>query len=124
LFVHFQGHPEYGADTLFKEYRRDVKRYLRGERETYPLIPYGYFNRGMIELLTSFREKALSHRGEELLAAFPEALAIDSLESTWRSSAERIYANWLQYVASRKAEAPAFAAVARVGCETFRGHIE
>ncbi|MGC2529864.1 MAG: homoserine O-succinyltransferase [Candidatus Acidiferrum sp.] len=124
LFVHFQGHPEYGADTLFKEYRRDVKRYLRGERETYPSMPYGYFNRGTIELLTSFREKALSHRGEEPLAAFPNALAIDPLESRWHSSAERIYANWLQYVASRKAEAPAFAEVARVGCETFRDHIE
>jgi len=25
LFVHFQGHPEYGSRTLFKEYRRDIK---------------------------------------------------------------------------------------------------
>ena len=33
LFVHFQGHPEYGAQTLLKEYRRDIKRFLRsGER--------------------------------------------------------------------------------------------
>ena len=37
LFVHFQGHPEYGAQTLLKEYRRDIKRFLRGERETYPI---------------------------------------------------------------------------------------
>ena len=33
LFVHFQGHPEYGTRTLLKEYRRDIKRFLRGERE-------------------------------------------------------------------------------------------
>ena len=32
LFVHFQGHPEYGTRTLLKEYRRDIKRFL-GERE-------------------------------------------------------------------------------------------
>jgi homoserine O-succinyltransferase len=123
LFVHFQGHPEYGADTLFKEYRRDVKRHLRGERETYPSMPQGYFDMAATESLIRFREKVILHRSEELLAAFPEALATDSLENRWHSSAERIYANWLQYVASRKAEVPAFAAVAPVGRETFRGHI-
>ena len=30
LFVHFQGHPEYGAQTLLKEYRRDIRRFLKG----------------------------------------------------------------------------------------------
>ncbi len=44
LFVHFQGHPEYGALTLLKEYRRDVKRFLRRERENYPAMPQGYFD--------------------------------------------------------------------------------
>ena len=44
LFVHFQGHPEYGAHSLGKEYRRDIKRYLRRERESYPNLPFGYFN--------------------------------------------------------------------------------
>ena len=43
LFVHFQGHPEYGAQTLLKEYRRDIKRFLRGERETYPSDAKGLF---------------------------------------------------------------------------------
>src|ERR1700728_3064502 len=41
LFVHFQGHPEYGTRTLLKEYRRDIKRFLRGERETYPSMQQG-----------------------------------------------------------------------------------
>src|SRR5205823_3861572 len=36
LFVHFQGHPEYSARTLLKEYRRDIRRFLKMERETYP----------------------------------------------------------------------------------------
>jgi len=39
LFVHFQGHPEYGTQTLLKEYRRDIKRFLRAERATYPSMP-------------------------------------------------------------------------------------
>jgi homoserine O-succinyltransferase len=123
LFVHFQGHPEYGPDTLFKEYRRDVKRYLRRERETYPSMPHAYFDPATMELLTRFREKALSHRGEELPEDFPACLAAGTLESRWHSSAARVYGNWLQYVASRKADAPAFAVVARAGHGTFHGHI-
>ncbi len=123
LFVHFQGHPEYGAETLFKEYRRDVKRFLRGERETYPSMPQGYFDPATIELLTRFREKAILHRGEEPPADFPEFVSADTLESRWRSSATRVYGNWLQFVVSRKANAAAFAALARVGRGTFHSNI-
>jgi len=32
MLLFFQGHPEYEATTLLKEYRRDVGRYLRGEQ--------------------------------------------------------------------------------------------
>jgi len=124
LFVHFQGHPEYGAETLFKEYRRDVKRYLRGERETYPLMPHGYFDPAAIELLTRFREKVSSHRGEEFTADFPEIVADRSLASRWHSSATHVYSNWLQYVASRKADSSAFAAVPQIGRETSRVDIQ
>jgi homoserine O-succinyltransferase len=31
LFVFFQGHPEYDTDSLLREYRRDVGRFLRGD---------------------------------------------------------------------------------------------
>ena len=44
LFVFFQGHPEYEPETLMGEYRRDVGRYLKGEAETYPLLPLDYFD--------------------------------------------------------------------------------
>ena len=44
FFLFFQGHPEYEADTLLREYRRDVGRFLGGEREDYPAMPLGYFN--------------------------------------------------------------------------------
>ena len=70
LFVHFQGHPEYGAQTLLKEYRRDIKRFLRRERETYPSMPKSYFDAAATKLLTDFRDVALSDRREELMEAF------------------------------------------------------
>src|SRR5580700_10256796 len=112
LFVHFQGHPEYGAQTLLKEYRRDIKRFLRAERETYPSMPKGYFDATAASLFTEFRDIALSDRGEELMESFPEADLIGGLKSTWRSSAISVYRNWLQYVVSKKVDMafPAMAA--------------
>jgi homoserine O-succinyltransferase len=111
LFVHFQGHPEYGALTLLKEYRRDLRRFLTQERETYPSMPHGYFDADAAKLLSEFRENAVLHRDEELMDVFPEAAVADTLENTWNSSANSVYRNWLQYLASRKSETPAFSSV-------------
>jgi homoserine O-succinyltransferase len=114
LFVHFQGHPEYGAQTLLKEYRRDIKRFLRRERETYPSMPQGYFDAASASLLNDFREVALSERREELIEGFPDAAVVGKLQKTWHSSAATVYRNWLQYVVAKKAERTAFPALAVV----------
>ncbi len=104
LFVHFQGHPEYGAETLLKEYRRDIKRFLRGERETYPSMPKGYFDAAAAILLSDFREVALSDRREQVMDGFPEAAVVETLEKRWHSAAATVYRNWLRYVVAKKAE--------------------
>lgn len=114
LFVHFQGHPEYGAQTLLKEYRRDIKRFLRQERETYPTMPAGYFDESAAQLLNDFRETAIADRREDITASFPETAVMNGLRNTWQSSAICIYRNWLQYLESRKAETPVLAAMTRV----------
>ena len=102
LFVHFQGHPEYGSRTLLKEYRRDIRRFLKRERTTYPSLPHGYFDAAGTALLAAFRCAAEGHRSEEALADFPESQVLDTLKNTWQSSAARIYRNWLQYLLSHK----------------------
>jgi homoserine O-succinyltransferase len=104
LFVHFQGHPEYGAQTLLKEYRRDIKRFLRMERETYPSVPKGYFDVAAARLLTGFRDIALTDRREELIEDFPESSLAGTLQKTWHSSATAIYRNWLRYVLLNKSD--------------------
>jgi homoserine O-succinyltransferase len=38
-FIFFQGHPEYDALSLQREYMRDIARFLAGERDQYPDIP-------------------------------------------------------------------------------------
>ena len=42
--VFFQGHPEYDDISLLKEYKREVLRFYRGERDDYPPFPENYFN--------------------------------------------------------------------------------
>ena len=66
LFVFFQGHPEYDADTLLREYRRDVERYLRHETSVHPSIPRGYFDHTTERALAALREKAMSGPDGEL----------------------------------------------------------
>lgn len=111
LFVHFQGHPEYQAHTLFKEYRRDIKRYLRHERETYPTAPLGYFDEQATNRLISFRQKAIANRREEVMAEFPETFLTGRLQNGWRPSAVSIYRNWLHLISEKKAEAFSYAPV-------------
>lgn len=110
LFVHFQGHPEYQAETLLKEYRRDIKRFLRSERESYPTMPHGYFDAAVTILLAGFQQTAVANPREEQLLFFPEAVA-KTLQNTWRASATSIYRNWLKYVLARKAETAPFAPI-------------
>jgi homoserine O-succinyltransferase len=104
LFVFFQGHPEYEAQTLMLEYRRDIRRFLMRERDTYPGMPRGYFDAQTVEALTALRERALVDRRAEVVAEFPAALA-GVVTNTWRPAAVRIYRNWLLYVCARKAGA-------------------
>ncbi len=104
LFVHFQGHPEYGPLTLMKEYRRDIKRFVRKEREAYPTMPSGYFDDCSTRLMQEFERDVLAAPGEEQMAFFPEAVAIERLEHRWRSSAISIYANWLRFLELQKQE--------------------
>lgn len=117
LFLHFQGHPEYSSETLFKEYRRDIKRFLRNERETYPTMPHGYFDAAAAEILESFQQQALADRREEMMQSFPESV-VQGLQNGWHSSAVVIYSNWLQYLASEKIRNGVFPAITATYRET------
>jgi homoserine O-succinyltransferase len=102
LFVFFQGHPEYEAHTLMLEYRRDIRRFLLRERDTYPVMPQGYFDDATVEALTALRERALADRREEVLADFPTALAAGTVTNTWRTTATLVYRNWLSYLSAQR----------------------
>ena len=102
LFVFLQGHPEYDPTTLLREYRRDVGRFLRGEREGYPAPPRYYLDGASERGLEAFRRRALSARNPELLESFPAATIVERFANSWHASALRLYRNWLACLASRR----------------------
>jgi homoserine O-succinyltransferase/O-acetyltransferase len=96
-FIFFQGHPEYDAMSLQREYRRDISRFLTGERDTYPAIPSGYFDGETEHKLTSFQERARIERNPALIAELP-LLALRPDIATG-AAVKVIFRNWLRYLA-------------------------
>ena len=116
-FVFFQGHPEYDAGALFREYRRDVGRYLAGAMEQYPEMPRGYFDDQSARAFAAFRDLAEHERTRKLLEAFPGRNAGAIPAHLWLDAAVRLYSNWLTaFVAKRRSEAaPVLGALAAHG---------
>lgn len=102
LFLFFQGHPEYEANTLLLEYRRDVARYLRGESTGYPSIPHAYFDGSTVAALEGIEREARLFPREELLEMLNAVLRGTIVHHSWQQPACSIYRNWLQYLAARK----------------------
>jgi len=104
LFLFFQGHPEYDARSLANEYRRDVGRYLRGERDRYPPLPERYFEDLTERALAEYQRRACAERREELMTEFP-VTAISSAGPAWHPFAAGLYRNWLTYLSAQKRQA-------------------
>ncbi len=100
LFVYFQGHPEYEAQSLLGEYRRDIGRFLRQESETYPTKPTGYFSGPAEETLMTFEREAILDRRPERLANFPVDQLAKGLRNVWHPAATQMYRNWMVYMSS------------------------
>jgi homoserine O-succinyltransferase len=115
LFVFLQGHPEYEADTLLLEYRRDVKRFLAGQRDVYPVMPHGYFDAQIADTLAQLQRRAEADRREELIAEFPTEMALRSVTNTWCLTAIHFYRNWIDYLRRRKMRRLSYVATTRLG---------
>lgn len=99
-FVLFQGHPEYDAISLLKEYKREVQRFLTGSRHTYPRFPEHYLDADAKRRLAAYeRQVTESDFAQETLPRFPEDELAPACENTWRTAGMRIYANWLAGIA-------------------------
>jgi homoserine O-succinyltransferase len=97
--VYFQGHPEYDRNSLLKEYKREVFRYLDGELEAPPPYPEHYMPPPARQIALQFLERALDarERGADL-PDFPEERILPFLDNTWRDTGKAIVNNWLGLV--------------------------
>lgn len=111
MFVLFQGHPEYDADSLLREYRRDVGRFLRGERTSYPQAPQHYFSSAAMLLVDDFRVRAINERRGDLVGDFPIETLANDIENTWRDAAVGVYRNWINYLKDRKRDRKSLALI-------------
>ncbi len=94
--VFFQGHPEYDAISLLKEYKREVGRFIRGEIDEYPPIPENYLRQRSEAILEEYRDAVFAH-GKEIasLPEFPEDMIVPTLDNTWHDTAEAVINNWI-----------------------------
>lgn len=95
-FVFFQGHPEYDALSLQREYLRDIGRYLARERDNYPHLPVSYFAAATEEKLARFEKQARHQRHPALTNELPGLNLRDDIGAG--SAAAALFCNWLQYL--------------------------
>ena len=97
--VYFQGHPEYDAISLLKEYKREVFRYLDGERDDAPGFPENYFSDKAGAAASAYLHDALqAQRSEKDLPEFPEGALQALVDNTWGDTGKAIINNWLGLV--------------------------
>jgi homoserine O-succinyltransferase len=95
-FLFFQGHPEYDALSLEREYLRDVSRFLAGQRDTYPAAPAAYFDAETEERLARFERRARVERRPGLSAELPDRTLRQDIAAG--AAATAIFRNWLGHL--------------------------
>jgi homoserine O-succinyltransferase/O-acetyltransferase len=95
-FVFFQGHPEYDALSLQREYMRDIARFLAGQRDHYPEIPASYFDADTELVLKRFETRARAVRDPTLASELPGLrLRPDFIADT---AAKLLFKNWIGFL--------------------------
>ncbi|MGH1377678.1 MAG: homoserine O-succinyltransferase MetA [Alphaproteobacteria bacterium] len=92
--VCMQGHPEYDAISLLKEYQREIMLFHSGKRENLPPLPENYFNDEAIEKLNIYDFENATN--ENLVTLNNDLCHI--MENTWTDSARSILASWIGLV--------------------------
>ena len=97
--VYFQGHPEYDAISLLKEYKREVSRYLSNERDDAPGFPENYFSEEAGKIASQYLQRALEAKAnDDALPEFPESELHTFVDNTWGDTGKAIVNNWLGLV--------------------------
>ncbi len=100
--VLLQGHPEYGPTSLLREYQRDIRRYVRHERDETPVLPLRCTAPEDWEQLADLhRRLTTGARDPMLLEAFPFGDIEFRAPWPWRRVATQLCTNWLTSIPER-----------------------
>ena len=95
--VFFQGHPEYGAISLLKEFKRESRLFLSGEREKLPRVPENLFTAEGQKIAAHFVAR-LETAEDGMAPDFPEYELTPHCDNTWGDTGKAIVNNWLGLV--------------------------
>ena len=93
--VYFQGHPEYDAVSLFKEYKRELLRYHHGALDERPPYPQNYVTEELAPIVERYADAVLRDGADN---ASLERTITQALDNTWGDTAKAIMSNWLGLV--------------------------
>jgi homoserine O-succinyltransferase len=97
--IYFQGHPEYDRNSLLKEYKREVMRYLAGELGSPPPFPEYYFSDEAKMVAEQFIKQAKhAHASGQASTGLLEEELVALLDNTWGDTAKAMVNNWLGLV--------------------------
>ena len=97
-FFFLQGHPEYEANSLAKEYRRDMGSYLRGETDKRPARPNGYFAPDAEIELRLLEGRPREDLGRQVMEHLSKIEALAPTEARWRDAAISFYRTWIEMI--------------------------
>jgi homoserine O-succinyltransferase len=91
-----QGHPEYEPSSLLREYQRDARRYVVGERDEIPRLPLHCVAPEDWEQLEMLHRSITGDRRDPgLFETYPFEEVGARAPWPWSGSAKLLYGNWL-----------------------------
>jgi homoserine O-succinyltransferase len=120
-FVFFQGHPEYDANSLAREYRRDLGRYLRRETEATPALPTGYFSAEAEAELRELERRAREDTSCVLTEVLAQIDRLTPLQAGWRHAATAFFRRWIETIVTSTPSREAVAACPAPGAAVMLG---
>ncbi len=105
--VFLQGHPEYLPDTMAREHRRDLRRWLSDPMRPFPAIPSRYFPHDTELTLLDLAVRLRTTFDPTLLDGFPLPTHHSEVMADWTADAEVFFANWIRAVAQARSTAAA-----------------
>jgi homoserine O-succinyltransferase len=94
--VYMQGHAEYDAISLLKEFKREALAWAAGREPEFPPYPENYLPAAAVAIVEAWRAGVANALAAGIPApTFPEADLAPLVSDRWRLAAETVVGNWV-----------------------------